>query len=90
MTNVRRVFWRLSEASGIPIDRDQAHDLLKRVFLGVEKTPLGEVPRHSSSLTVEEFGDYCTKIQAYAASEWGLTIPGPHEIEIHPHGQEVA
>jgi len=71
----------LSEATGLPLDKDDAHDLLKRVFLGVEKTPLGEIAKSSAALSVEEFSSYCTQIQAYAASEWGLVIPGPNEFD---------
>lgn len=72
----------LSEATGRTIKPEQAHELLKRVFLGVIETPLGPVPRSSATLTIEQFSDYCTQIQAYAASEWGLNIPGPNEVDL--------
>jgi hypothetical protein len=67
----------LSEATGKLIDKGDAHYVLKSTFLGNEETPLGAVPRSTTTLSIEEFADYCTRIQAHAASEWGLVIPGP-------------
>lgn len=67
----------LSEATGKTYDKDDAHYALKAAFLGQEETPLGMVPKSTTTLSVEEFTDYCTRIQAHAASEWGLEIASP-------------
>lgn len=70
----------LSEATGNEFSDDQAHYLLKSVFIGVIETPLGPVPKSSKTLTTEEFSTFCEKIRAHCASEWGFTIPGPEKF----------
>ena len=65
----------LSEVTGKFVSNDDAHYLLKTVFLGTEKTPLGTIPHSTRGLSVEQFSKYCERIVAHAASEWGLYAP---------------
>ena len=49
------------------------HEMFKRMFIGVEELPDGQVVGKSSSgLTTSEFSDFCTQVEAYAASELGV------------------
>jgi len=78
---VPAVAGELSKGRDLPLSNDQAHHVLKAAFLGVEQTALGPAPRRSRTLTTAEFADYCERIRAHAASEWGLNIPSPNEPE---------
>lgn len=70
---------QLSMMAGHEIDPETAHDVLKSAFIGTEDTPLGKAPKSSKALDIEQFSDYCEKIRAYAATEYGMFIPGPNE-----------
>lgn len=49
------------------------HELAKRKFIGVEELPNGEViGRSSTSLTTAEFCEFCTQVEAWAATEMGV------------------
>jgi len=51
------------------------HEQFKRQFIGVIELPNGQVVGQSSSkLTTAEFCDFCDKVEAYAASELGVTF----------------
>lgn len=51
------------------------HEQFKRQFIGVEQLPGGEViGKSSTSLTTVEFSEFCTRVEAYAASELGVTF----------------
>lgn len=51
------------------------HEMFKRLFIGVDELPNGEVNGKSSTkLTTAEFSEFCTKVEAYAASELGVTF----------------
>ncbi len=51
------------------------HELFKRMFIGVEELPDGAViGKSSTALTTAEFSDFCTQVEAYAASELGVTF----------------
>lgn len=62
-------------------DRDTIHDALKTKFLGTDAIEvLGvrmERPRSSRTLTTAAFTDYLDKVQAWAASEFGIRLPQP-------------
>ncbi len=70
--------WSLKQER--PISNDMAHYALKCAFIGVEETPLGPVPKSSKALTVPEFADYMTKIEAYLAQEFGLSVMPDNEV----------
>ena len=69
----------LSRTRDVPLSNDQTHYVLKSAFIGVDETPLGPVPKSSAKLSTKEFSDYCDRIVAHAASEWGFPIPQPGE-----------
>lgn len=49
------------------------HEQFKRQFIGVEELPNGEViGKSSTGLSTVEFSDFCTQVEAYAASELGV------------------
>jgi hypothetical protein len=51
------------------------HEVAKRKFLGVIELPDGSiVGKSSTSLTTSEFSEFCTKVEAWAATELGVTF----------------
>jgi hypothetical protein len=55
------------------------HEMFKRMFIGVEELPNGEVvSKESKKLTTAEFCDFCTQVEAYAATELGVVF---YELE---------
>lgn len=51
------------------------HEMFKRMFIGVEELPDGSViGKSSTKLTTAEFSEFCTKVEAYAASELCVTF----------------
>jgi len=49
------------------------HEQFKRQFIGVEELPNGQViGKSSTGLTTVEFSDFCTQVEAFAASELGV------------------
>ena len=57
------------------------HELFKRRFIGVVELPNGEVVGQSSTgLTTAEFCEFSNQVEAYAASELGVTF-----YDLEPH-----
>lgn len=51
------------------------HEQFKRQFIGVIELPNGEVIGMSSTeLTTAEFSEFCDKVEAFAASQLGVTF----------------
>lgn len=51
------------------------HEQFKRQFIGVEELPNGQViGKSSAGLTTTEFSEFCEQVEAYAASELGVTF----------------
>lgn len=51
------------------------HEQFKRMFIGVEELPDGSViGKSSTKLTTAEFSEFCTQVEAYAASELGVVF----------------
>lgn len=51
------------------------HEMFKRMFIGVEELPDGSViGKSSTELTTAEFSEFCAKVEAYAATERGVTF----------------
>lgn len=51
------------------------HEVFKQMFIGVEELPNGNVVGKSSTgLSTVEFSEFCTRVEAYAASELGVTF----------------
>ena len=51
------------------------HEVFKRMFIGVEQLPNGEViGKSSTGLSTIEFSEFCTQVEAFAADELGVTF----------------
>jgi hypothetical protein len=51
------------------------HEMFKRMFIGVEELPNGQViGKSSTKLTTSEFCDFCQQVEAYAANELGVVF----------------
>lgn len=51
------------------------HEQFKRQFIGYEELPNGQiVGKSSTELTTTGFSDFCAKVEAYAATELGVTF----------------
>jgi hypothetical protein len=55
------------------------HEQFKRQFIGVIELPNGQVVGMSSAdLKTDEFSEFCSRVEAYAATELGVTF---YELE---------
>jgi len=55
------------------------HEQFKRMFIGVEELPNGQVQgKSSTALSTVEFSEFCAQVESYAASELGVTF---YELE---------
>ena len=51
------------------------HEMFQRMFIGEDELPNGElIGKSSTKLTTAEFSEFCTKVEAYAATELGVTF----------------
>lgn len=67
---------------------DVWHEQFKRMFIGVDELPDGSVIGKSSTrLTTVEFSQFCDEVEAYAASELGVTF---YDLLPHPAMKESA
>ena len=49
------------------------HEQFKRQFIGFDELPNGQIiGKSSTGLTTAEFCDFCTQVEAYAATELGV------------------
>ena len=57
------------------------HEQFKRQFIGVIELPSGEViGKSSADLTTAEFCEFCDQVEAYAATELGVTF---YDLKAH-------
>jgi hypothetical protein len=68
-----------TEQRGVPYSKDQVHHILKKHFIGVVDSPLGDIPKGTSDpdFTNDKFIDFIERVCAYAAEELDLPIPPP-------------
>ena len=67
--------------NGRQYSTDVWHEQFKRMFLGVEELPDGSVRAvPSKDRDTTEFSEFCTKVEAYAATELGVTF-----YDLPPH-----
>lgn len=60
---------------------DVWHEQFKRMFIGVEELPNGQlIGKSSTKLTTAEFCAFCDQVEAWAASELGVTF-----YDLQPH-----
>lgn len=68
--------------NGRLFEPDVWHELAKRKFIGVVELPNGDVVGMSSStLTTTEFSHFCDQVEAWAATELGVTF---YDLQPHP------
>lgn len=61
--------------NGRQFSADAWHEHYKRLFIGVEELPSGkEAGISTTTLDIEEFGNYMTRIEANAAQELGVEL----------------
>lgn len=69
--------------AGRMFDAEIWHEFFKRKFIGVVELPDGTVTSKSSTrLTTAEFCSFCDQVEAYAATELGVTF-----YDLPPHEQ---
>jgi len=70
------VLYQISQQAkihGRRFDSEVWHEYFKKMFLGVVELPDGSVVGKSSTkLTVKEFSDFCTQVEAFAVQELGV------------------
>jgi NinB protein len=60
---------------GRAFDAEVWHEQFKRMFIGVVELPNGQViGKSSTELTTVEFAEFCDRVEAYAATELGVTF----------------
>lgn len=60
------------------------HELFKRMFLGVDELPNGQViGKSSKDLSTSDFSAFSDQVEAYAITDLGVTF-----YELHPHFQK--
>lgn len=74
----------LSQGRVLPLSKEQAHEVLKRVFLGEEEVvgPGGVVvmiPLRSSTLPSPEFNAYVQRIEHWLLHDHGVHVPAAGE-----------
>lgn len=68
--------------NGRMFDAEVWHELAKRKFIGVIELPDGQViGKSSTTLTTVEFAAFCDQVEAWAATELGVTF---YDLEPHP------
>ena len=70
--------------NGRKYDAESWHELFKRMFIGVTELPDGQViGKTSTKLSTKKFCEFCDKVEAYAATELGVTFYelAPREVK---------
>ena len=67
-----------SEATNRTFTSQDAHDAYCLMFLPIQ-TPKGVIAGKTSGLTTEQMTEFLNKVQADAASEYGITLPNPED-----------
>ena len=62
-------------ANGKLYSAENWHEQFKREFIGYEELPNGQiVGKSSTELSTEDFSKFCDQVEAYAATELGVTF----------------
>lgn len=73
--------------NGRMFDAEVWHEMFKRKFAGVIELPNGEViGKSTTGMTTVEFSRFCDQVEAYAATELGVTF---YDLEPHPRDMEA-
>ena len=71
--------------NGRKFDAEVWHEQAKRMFIGVIELPNGDVVGKSSTeLNTKEFCEFCDRVEAWAATELGVTF-----YDLAPHHQDI-
>ena len=71
--------------NGRKFDAEVWHEQFKRAFIGVIELPNGDViGKSSTDLSTKEFCEFCDRVEAYAATELGVTF-----YDLAPHHQDT-
>jgi hypothetical protein len=71
--------------NGRKFDAETWHEQFKRAFIGVIELPNGEViGKSSTDLSTKEFCEFCDRVEAWAATELGVTF-----YDLNPHPQDI-
>lgn len=68
-----------SEATGMQFTPENVHDAYCQLFLPVTMPNGQNLPGSTSKLTTEGFTDFLNKVQADAATEYGIKLPNPDD-----------
>lgn len=71
--------------NGKKFDAEVWHEQFKRMFIGVIELPNGQViGKSSTDLSTKDFCDFCDRVEAWAATELGVTF-----YDLAPHHQDI-
>ena len=77
----REIARRVHSVNGLLYSADVWHEQFKRQFIGVDELPNGQVIGKSSTrLTTAEFCALCDQVEAFAATELGVTF---YDLQAH-------
>jgi hypothetical protein len=63
------------------------HEQFKRQFIGFDELPNGQIiGKSSAKLSTKEFCEFCDQVEAYAATELGVTF---YDFQAHPRDVEA-
>ena len=71
--------------NGRKYDAEVWHEQFKRMFIGVIELPNGQViGKSSTELSTKEFCEFCDRVEAYAATDLGVTF-----YDLEPHHRDI-
>lgn len=76
-----------SEATDRMFTAQDVHDAYATMFLPID-TPRGRIAGHTSRLTSEQMSEFMNRVQADAASEYGIKLPNPEDMYFEIWAQE--
>ncbi len=78
-----------TQATGYVYTKDDVHDAYCMLFLPVD-TPKGRIAGRTKGLTTEQMTDFLNRVQADAATEYGITLPHPEDQFFEAWANEYA
>lgn len=67
-----------TDATDKQYTKEQVKEMFTAKYLPVD-TPMGRVGKSTSGLSTEEMSAFLEKVQAYAATEWNITLLSPED-----------
>ncbi len=78
-----------TQATGYTYTKDDVHDAYCLLFLPVD-TPKGRIAGRTRGMTTSQMSEFLSKVQADAASEYGITLPDPEDQLFEAWANEYA